>query len=102
MKADEIIIRPILSEKASSLRENKCKTYVFEVYKKSNKIEILKAIKEMFKITPLSCSIVSVQGKKKANVPYKGSVKRGHGRTASWKKAYIVLPEGKSIAELEA
>lgn len=102
MKADEIIIRPILSEKASLLRENKCKTYVFEVCRKSNKIEILKAIKEMFKIIPLSCSIVSVRGKKKANVPYKGSVKRGHGRTASWKKAYIVLPEGKSIAELEA
>ncbi|NIZ47242.1 50S ribosomal protein L23 [Entomospira nematocerorum] len=102
MKADEIIIRPILSEKSSLLREAKNKTYVFEVAKNSNKIEVLKAMKELFKVEALSCSIVNVRGKKKANIPYRGSVKRGHGKTASWKKAYVVLPEGKTIAELEA
>jgi large subunit ribosomal protein L23 len=102
MKADEILIRPILSEKASLLRETKCKTYVFQVAKGSNKIEIMRAIKEMFKVNALSCSIVNVRAKTKANIPYRGSVKRGHGKTASWKKAYVVLPEGISIAELEA
>ncbi|NIZ19717.1 50S ribosomal protein L23 [Entomospira culicis] len=102
MKADEILIRPILSEKSSLLREAKNKTYVFQVAKQSNKIEIMKAVKTMFNIEPLSCSIVNVRGKKRANIPYRGSVKRGHGKTASWKKAYVVLPEGKTIAELEA
>lgn len=102
MDINEVIIKPVLTEKSSLLREKKQKTYVFRVAKKANKVEIMKAVNELFKIKPLSCSIVNVAGKKKANVPYRGSVKRGHGWTAAWKKAYVTLPEGKTIAELEA
>ncbi len=100
--AEQIIVRPILTEKSSLLREADKKTYVFEVAKDSNKIEVMRAIQELFGIKPLSCSVLNVDGKERANIPYKGSVKRGRGRTASWKKAYVVLPAGKTIAELEA
>jgi large subunit ribosomal protein L23 len=100
--ADQIILRPILTEKSSLLREGKSKTYVFRVIDSTNKIEVMRAIHELFAIKPVSCSIVNVRSKKKANVPYKGSVKRGYGKTSHWKKAYVTLPEGKVISELEA
>jgi large subunit ribosomal protein L23 len=102
MNANEIIIKPVLTEKSSLLRETGKKTYVFKVAKNANKAEVVRAVAEIFSVTPVGCTILNVRGKKKANVPYRGSVKRGYGRTASWKKAYVTLPEGKSIAELEA
>ena len=99
---NNVIIKPLLTEKSSLLREQGKKTYAFEVAKSANKLEVMKAVKEIFNVEPLSCSILNVRGKKKANIPYRGSVKRGYGRTAAWKKAYVTLPEGKVIAELEA
>ncbi|MCL2519667.1 MAG: 50S ribosomal protein L23 [Spirochaetaceae bacterium] len=102
MDINNIIIKPVLTEKSSLLREKAKKVYVFKVAKQANKLEVMKAIKEIFAIEPLSCTIVNVRGKKRANIPYRGSVKRGFGKTAAWKKAYVTLPEGKTIAELEA
>jgi large subunit ribosomal protein L23 len=102
MNVNEVIIKPVLTEKSSLLREAKKRTYVFKVAKNANKAEVMRAIFEIFAVKPEGCSIVNVRGKKRANVPYRGSVKRGFGKTASWKKAYVSMPEGKIIAELEA
>lgn len=102
MNVNNVIIRPVLTEKSSLLREGKAKTYVFEVAKSTNKVEVMKAVKEIFSVEAVACNIVNVKGKKKANVPYKNSVVRGFGKTSSWKKAYVTLEVGKLIAELEA
>jgi large subunit ribosomal protein L23 len=102
MNVHDIIIKPVFTEKASLLREKTKKVYVFKVARQANKLEVMKAVKEIFAVEPISCTIVNVRGKRRANIPYKGSVKRGFGATAAWKKAYVTLPEGKTIAELEA
>lgn len=102
VRVEQVVIKPVLTEKTAFLGEGKKKVYTFKVCRFSNKIEIMKAIEAMFSVKPLSCSVLNVRGKKRANVPYRGSVKKGHGFTSSWKKAYVTLPSGVSIAELES
>lgn len=102
IKIEQVIIRPVLTEKTAFLGEGKKKVYTFKVSRSSNKIEIMKSVEVIFSVKPVSCSIVNVRGKKRANIPYRGSVRRGHGFTSSWKKAYVTLPSGVSITELES
>ncbi len=102
MNADQIIIEPILTEKANILREEECKKYVFKVDKKANKIQIMRAVKEIFSVTPISCNVVNVGGKRKAILPVSSSTyRRGYGRTASWKKAIVTLASGDKISKFE-
>jgi large subunit ribosomal protein L23 len=102
MEAYKVIIEPVLTEKTNILREGESKKYVFKVDKKANKVQVISAVKEMFSVTPVSCNIVNVSGKKKANVPVSAnSFKRGYGRTASWKKAIVTLAAGEKIDAFE-
>ena len=86
--AYKVLLKPLVTEKASVLGvENK---YFFAVDVKANKIEIAKAINEVYGIKPLAVNIINFQGKK---------VRHGKtlGKRKSWKKAIITLPAGKSI-----
>lgn len=86
--AYKILIKPLVTEKAASLNvEGK---YVFEVSTEANKIEVAKAVSEVYGIKPLDVNIVSVKGKR---------VRRGRiaGKRKDWKKAIVTLPKGKSI-----
>lgn len=86
--AHRILIRPIISEKATNLEIlNK---YVFEVPPDINKIEIGKAIKELYNVDPIRIHIVKVKGK---------LVRYGKtsGRTKKWKKSIITLKKGDKI-----
>jgi len=86
--AYKILIKPLVTEKASMIgAENK---YVFEVSQGANKIEIFKAVAEVYGIKPVSVNIIKVKGK---NVRYG----RTRGKKKDWKKAIITLPKGKSI-----
>ena len=90
--AHDIIIRPIVTEKSSSLMEfNK---YTFEVHKDANKIQIRKAVEEIFKVNVLSVNTMNVKGKPKRMGAFQG-------RTRSWKKAIVALPEGQRIEFFE-
>ena len=61
MNSNDIIIRPIISEKTTELMElNK---YVFEVPMKANKVMVKQAIKELFGVTPEKINIIRVRGK---------------------------------------
>lgn len=106
MNVQEVLKRPLLTEKSNYLQSNASigyKKYSFEVDQRANKFQIQNAIKEIFKVEPLSCNIISVKGKKKRNLPVsKKTFKRGQGQTSSWKKAIVTLPKGKSIEALEA
>lgn len=88
-KAEEIIIRPRITEKASLTAET-MNSYVFEVAKTATKTNIAKVIKELYKVTPVKVNIVNQAGKK---VVSKGKV----GKTASMKKAYVYLKKGEKI-----
>ncbi len=104
MEVENILIRPLLTEKSSML-QNKIsgyKQYTFKVDMRANKFQILYAVKMLFGVEPLSCNIITVKSKKKRNSPVsKLSFKRGYGETAIWKKAIVTLPNGKVIDALE-
>ena len=83
MTAYDIIIRPIITERAMDGAADK--KYVFEVAKTAGKIEIKKAVEEIFGVKVASVNTLNVLGKAKrlgAGRP---------GRTKSWKKAYVQL-----------
>ena len=61
MIAQDIVIRPIITEKSMSGVLNK--VYTFEVAKSANKIEIAKACEELFKVEVAKVNTVSVRGK---------------------------------------
>lgn len=88
--AHDIIIRPIITE--ASMQMTPDKKYVFEVLRSSNKIEVKKAIEEIFKVDVQAVNIMNVRGKKKRL----GA--RPQGTTPSWKKAIVTLkPSSKTI-----
>ena len=57
MDAYKVIIEPVLTEKSNVLREGESKKYVFKVDKRANKIQVIKAVKELFSVTPVSCIV---------------------------------------------
>jgi len=88
----DIILEPVVSEKSTHLlKENK---YVFKVPLKATKIEIRKAVEEMFKVRVEKVRTIRVKGKKKR---WRGRVV---GKTPDWKKAIVKLREGDTIEEL--
>jgi len=102
MDSDMVIIEPVLTEKANLLREGASKTYVFKVNKKANKLMVMRAVKDLFKVRPVSCRIINVHGKVRHNRAIsRASFRRGQGRTAAWKKAMVTLEKGQSIDAFE-
>ena len=88
MEARDIIIRPLITERSTELMaEGK---YVFVVDKRANKIEIGKAVKEIFDVKVEKVNTVNVTGKTK---------RRGRtvGKRADYKKAIVKLAEGETI-----
>ena len=92
LSAHDIIIRPVVTEKSSALMElNK---YTFEVRRDVNKIQIRKAVEEAFKVKVLSGNTINVKSKPKR-------MGASVGRTRSWKKAIVSLPQGQRIEFFE-
>ena len=98
MRADQVIIEPIVSEKSTIARENECKKYTLRVDPQANKFEIMAAVKEIFKVEVLSCNVMNMKGKPKYSRGKGGYIK---GTTASWKKAVVTLAKGQSISAIE-
>ena len=92
-----IILRPILSEKGTLLSEKQNK-YVFQVEKKSNKLEIKQAIENKFKVKIQKVATLNMKGKRKnMTIRSNGNVLRTSGNRANWKKAIVTLQDGYSI-----
>lgn len=87
--ARKIIRRPLITERAAQLQENRNKQ-VFEVRADANKIEIRRAVKEVFQVDVVKVNTISVRGKLKR-------LGRFQGRRANWKKAVVTLAEGQHI-----
>ena len=90
--AYDIVIRPIITEQ--SMEDLDIKKYAFEVAKDANKIEIKKAIEEIFDVTVIKVNTINVIGKEKRTGAYP------KGKTASWKKAIVKLSEDSKNIEL--
>jgi large subunit ribosomal protein L23 len=80
----------ILTEKATLLSE-KHNQYVFRVSPKANKIEIKRAVEQLFKKTVINVNTANFAGKKKRERT------ANFGRRAHWKKAVVTLKEGDKI-----
>ncbi|MBE7048774.1 MAG: 50S ribosomal protein L23 [Ruminococcaceae bacterium] len=80
--AHDIIIKPIISEQ--SMDQISDKKYTFEVKKSANKIEIKKAVEEIFGVKVESVNTLNMLGKMKR-------MGRTEGRRPSWKKAIVKL-----------
>ena len=89
----EIIIKPIVTEKATGLSE-KFNRYSFKVNKDANKIQIKQAVEAAYNVTVESVNTMNVSGKNKVRYTKAGIIK---GATASYKKAVVTLKEGDTI-----
>jgi len=87
MKKYTIIKGPCLTEKGDQLQESYGKAVV-KVDKNANKVEIKKAVEQIFNVKVDTVRTTKVRGKQKRVGKYLG-------RTSDWKKAYITLKEGK-------
>lgn len=89
----EIIIKPIVTEKATGLSE-KFNRYSFKVNKNANKIQIKKAVEAAYNVTVADVNTMNVCGKNKTRYTKSGIIK---GATSSYKKAVVTLKEGDTI-----
>ena len=98
MRAQEIVKRPILTEKSYVGIQNK--VYTFEVNKNANKIEIAKAVEELFNVKVEKVNTILVKGHKKEQNTKSG---RTVGKTSDYKKAIVTLKaDSKPIAFFES
>ena len=86
--ARNIIIRPIITEHSYDMIEKN--KYTFEVARDANKVEIAKAIEELFDVNVKKVNTMNVKPKRKR-------VRYVAGYTRKWKKAMVTIAEGLSI-----
>jgi large subunit ribosomal protein L23 len=93
----EIIIQPVLTEKAMRLMEEH-NEYVFKVAPDANKIEIKYAVEKRFDVTVEKVRTINVKPKPRQRFTRTGRVS---GYTPQWKKAIVTLKEGDKLDFLE-
>ncbi len=93
MKSVNILIKPILSEKANAQQE-KLRRYAFRVNKKANKLEIKKAVENLYGVSVVNVNTSVSPGKNKSRFTKAGVLK---GRKPSFKKAFVTVAEGETI-----
>ena len=88
-----IIIRPMITEKAEQLSE-RLNQYCFIVHKGANKVEIKKAVEELYQVDVESVNTMVMPGKAKRRNTRAGVI---NGQLSSFKKAVVKLGEGEEI-----
>lgn len=98
MEITEILRHGVVTEKTVKLQElNK---YTFKVALEANKIDVRRAVEELFKVKVVSVNIIRMPGKAKM-IRRKGSAPRPV-EAREWKKAIVTLKEGYTIDALKA
>ena len=87
--ARQIVIRPIVTEKSTVLRESANK-YAFRVIPTATKRQIAAAVEELFDVHVLDVRTMRMRGKMKR-------LGRSLGRRPSWKKAIVTLADGDTV-----
>ena len=91
--AKTILVKPIITEKAELLSEKKAK-YSFVVHRKANKVEIKKAVEEMYGVNVASVNTAIMPSKAKNRNTKSGVLK---GKISAYKKAVVSLADGEEI-----
>ena len=89
--AYDVILRPIITEQ--SMEHLDLKKYVFEVARDANKIEISRAVEEIFGVEVDKVTTLNMKGKEKRTGRYPAGYRR------SWKKAVVKLTNGSKTIE---
>jgi large subunit ribosomal protein L23 len=92
MNANQIIRRPLVTEKSTMMRDAGDNILAFEVDTKANKIQVKKAIEELFKVKVQEVRLFNVRGKIKRMGRYQG-------KRRDWRKAYVRLVAGEKAPD---
>jgi large subunit ribosomal protein L23 len=92
MNANEIIRRPLVTEKSTLQRDSGANIIAFEVAPHANKIEVKRAVEELFKVKVDEVRLANVKGKVKR-------MGRWAGKRRDWRKAYVRLKEGEKAPD---
>ena len=90
MNARDIIIAPVVTEKSVSALGDK--KYTFRVDKNANKIQIAKAVEEIFSVKVAKVNTISMKG-------HLRRMGRNEGYTSDWKKAVVTLIQDSKTIE---
>ena len=93
MKLSEVLIKPILTEKANA-QQDKLHRYAFKVAKKANKLEIKKAVESFYGVTVTGVNTAVAPGKNKSRFTKAVVIS---GRKPAYKKAFVTVAEGENI-----
>ena len=89
----EVVKRPLITEKAERNRAEGHQ-FAFEVHRDATKIQVKQAVEKLFNVHVLAVRTAVIRGKNKR-------VGRSSGRRPNWKKAFVTLKEGETIALFE-
>lgn len=92
MNANQIIRRPLVTEKSTLLRESGANVIAFEVAPKANKIQVKQAVEELFKVKVEEVRVFNVRGKMKR-------MGKWQGKRRDWRKAYVRLKAGEKAPD---
>jgi large subunit ribosomal protein L23 len=92
MNANQIIRRPLVTEKSTMMREAGDNILAFEVDTKANKIQVKSAIEQLFKVKVQEVRLFNVRGKMKRMGRYQG-------KRRDWRKAYVRLVAGEKAPD---
>ncbi len=93
MRQSEILIKPILTEKANAQQET-LRRYAFKVDRKANKLEIKKAIQDFYGVNVVDVNTAVAPGKNKSRNTKAGLVQ---GMKSAYKKAFVTVAAGETI-----
>ncbi|MDE5812404.1 MAG: 50S ribosomal protein L23 [Muribaculaceae bacterium] len=89
----EIIIKPVVTEKATKLNE-KLNRYIFRVSLDANKYQIKDLVEKLYGVKVVNVNTAVVRGKNKSRYTKSGLLR---GKTSAWKKAFITVADGETI-----
>ena len=91
MNANQIIRRPLVTEKSTTLREDS-NIIAFEVDPKANKIQVKDAVEKLFNVKVEEVRLFNVRGKMKRMGKFEG-------KRRDWRKAYVRLKAGEKAPD---
>ena len=93
MRLSEVLVKPILTEKANAQQE-KLRRYAFRVDRKANKVQIKKAVEAAYGVTIVSVNTMNVRPDRTTKYTKSGLIS---GKTNAIKKAIVQVQEGETI-----
>jgi large subunit ribosomal protein L23 len=89
----DVVKRPLVTEKSERNRAD-ARQCAFEIHRDATKIQVKQAVEKLFNVHVLAVRTAVIRGKNKR-------VGRSTGRRPNWKKAFVTLKEGETIALFE-